>query len=208
MRRVELVLALDVLERDRAFKIVNEVKDYISHIKVNYPIVLSNGLDIIRELSKIKPVIADFKIADVPHVSSLIAKMAFESCADAVIVHGFSGRRTVDAVLKVARSYGGEVYVVTELTSSEDLDFSDEIAKMAVDLGCHGIIAPSTKPKKVARLKEIVGDLKILCPGIGAQGGSLEIVKYATHIIVGRSIYNSENPRDSARKILDNINSL
>jgi len=208
MKRVELILALDVLERNKALRVANDVKEFISHIKVNYPLILSSGIKIIEELSKIRPVIADFKIADIPYTSSLIAKIAFENCAKAVIVHGFARRETVKEVLSVAKDYDGEVYVVTELTSSEEFfkDVSDRIAEMAVDLGCHGIVAPSTRPERVKRLKEIVGGLKILCPGIGAQGGSLEVVRYATHVIVGRAIYNSENPRESAKEILKAIN--
>lgn len=206
----ELILALDVLERDRALNIAREVKDFISHIKVNYPLVLSCGIDVIKELSDIRPVIADFKIADIPYTSSMIAKIAFENKAKAVIVHGFAGRETVKAVLEVAKDYDGEVYVVTELTSSEEFfkDVYDKIARMAVDLGCHGIVAPSTRPNVVKKLKEIVGDMKILCPGIGAQGGSLEVVRYATHVIVGRAIYNSDNPKKSAEEILKLIKSM
>jgi len=210
MRKIELVLALDVLERDRALNIASEVREYISHVKVNYPLVLSCGVGIIGELSKIRPVIADFKIADIPYTSSLIARIAFENGAKAVIVHGFAGRETVKAVLDVAKEFEGEVYVVTELTSSEEFfkGISDKIAKMAVELGCHGIIAPSTRPERVKALKEIVGNIKILCPGIGAQGGSLEVVKYATHIIVGRAIYNSKNPKKSAEEICKKLSQL
>jgi orotidine-5'-phosphate decarboxylase len=210
MRKIELVLALDVLERERALKVANEVREYISYIKVNYPLVLSCGVGIIGELSKIRPVIADFKIADIPYTSSLIARIAFENGAKAVIVHGFAGRETVKAVLDVAKEFEGEVYVVTELTSSEEFfkGISDKIAKMAVELGCHGIIAPSTRPERVKALKEIVGNIKILCPGIGAQGGSLEVVKYATHIIVGRAIYNSKNPKKSAEEICKKLSQL
>ncbi|WP_457549996.1 orotidine-5'-phosphate decarboxylase [Archaeoglobus sp.] len=205
MKKIELVLALDVLEREKALNVANEVREYISHVKVNYPLILSCGVEIIGELSKIRPVIADFKIADIPYTSSLIARIAFKNGAKAVIVHGFSGRETVKAVLDVAREFDGEVYVVTELTSSDEFfrDISDKIAKMSVELGCHGIVAPSTRPDRVKALKEIVGNLKILCPGIGAQGGSLEVVKYATHIIVGRAIYNSENPKKSAEYYLN-----
>jgi len=210
MRKVEIVLALDVLDRERALSIAKDVKDFISHIKINYPIVLSSGIDVMRDLSKIKPVIADFKIADIPYVSSILAKISFENDASAVIVHGFSGRETVKAVLDVARDYDGEVYVVTELTSSDEFfgEVSDRIARMALDLGCHGIVAPSTRPDRVKRLREIVGDMKIICPGIGVQGGSVEVAKYATHVVVGRAIYESKDPKGSAEKILKDLHAV
>ncbi len=209
--KAELILALDLTDKTKAIEIAKEVEDYISAIKVNYPLVLSAGIDVIKELAKIKPVVADFKIADIPYTSSLIAELAFKNSASAVIVHGFAGRETVKAVLEVAKNYDGEVYVVTELTSSDEFfrGVANAIAKMAVELGCHGIIAPANKPERVKELKAIVGDLKVICPGVGVQGGGLDVVKYgATHVIVGRTIYTSKNPKKTAEEIYKALKSL
>ncbi len=201
----DIILALDLTDAEKAVKIAEEVSEYVSAIKVNYPLVLSAGVDIIGKLSEIKPVIADFKIADIPYTSSLIAEIAFKNGAKAVIVHGFAGKETVKAVLDVAKKFDGEVYVVTELTSSTEFfkDISDEIARMAKELGCHGIIAPGNRADRVKELRRIVGNLKILCPGIGVQGGDAKAVikAGADAIIVGRSIYNAENPKKVAEEL-------
>ena len=204
----ELILALDVTNKDKAIKLVNELSEYVSAIKINYPLVLSAGIEILHQISSIKPVIADFKIADIPYTSSLIAEIAFKNGASAAIVHGFTGRETVKSVLDIAVKYNGEVYVVTELTSSTEFfteDLSNKIAKMAKELGCHGIIAPGTRPERVRELKKIVGDLKVLCPGIGVQGGDIRSVVEAgaDYIIIGRSIYNSKNPKKAAKDFLE-----
>ncbi len=201
----DIILALDITDAEKAVKIAEDVSEYISAVKVNYPLVLSAGIGIIERLSEIRPVIADFKIADIPYTSSLIAEIAFRFGAEAVIVHGFAGRETVKAVLDVARKFNGEVYVVTELTSSTEFfkDVSDKIAEMAKELGCHGIIAPGNRADRVAELRRIVGKLKILCPGIGVQGGDAKAVVEAgaDAIIVGRSIYNAENPKKVAEEL-------
>ncbi len=201
----ELVLALDMLDETRALEVAREVSEYVSALKVNYPLVLSAGVDVIGKLAKIRPVVADFKVADIPYTSSLIAKIAFEAGAKAIIVHGFAGVETVKAVLDVAEEYGGEVYVVTELTSSDEFfrGVADRIAKMARDLGCHGIIAPGNRPERVKELRRIVGGMKILCPGIGVQGGKAEAVidAGADAIIVGRSIYEAEDPKKAAEEL-------
>jgi len=201
-----IVLALDLRNDEKALRIARDVEDYIDAIKVNYPIVLSCGVGIIRRLSEIKPVIADFKIADVPHTSSLIAEIAFESGAKAVICHGFVGEDVLKEVLSVAKSFDGKVYVVTELTNVGAgkfmSTFAVEIAEMAKNVGCHGLIAPATKPERVEEIRRAAEDLEILSPGIGAQGGVVErIAKYVDGIIVGRSIYESENPRKAAMEI-------
>jgi orotidine-5'-phosphate decarboxylase len=53
----------------------------------------------------------------------------------------------------------------------------------------------------VARLREIVGSLKILSPGVGAQGGDLEAVKdLVDGIIVGRVICGAPDPAGAARE--------
>jgi orotidine-5'-phosphate decarboxylase len=200
----QLILALDVMEREEAVKIAEKVSEHIDRIKVNYPLVLSAGIGIIRQLSEIKPVIADFKIADIPYTSSLIAKIAFENSAESVIVHGFVGFDTLREVCRVAEGFGGKVYAVTELSSPGGEEFmsavSLKIVEKAREAGCHGLIAPSTRIERLREIRRAAGDMEILCPGIGAQKGSLEAVRYADGIIVGRGIYASGNPAEEARK--------
>ncbi|MEM0089591.1 MAG: orotidine-5'-phosphate decarboxylase [Archaeoglobaceae archaeon] len=205
----ELILALDIEDRRSALKIAENLADLVEMFKVNYPLVLSAGIKVISELAEIKPVIADLKIADVPHISARIAEIAFRNDAKAVIIHGFAGSDSIKAVLSVSKRYNGEVYVVTELSSEGGTEFmarlSLEIAEKAKELGCQGLIAPATRIERLKAIREVAKDMKILCPGIGAQGGSLEALKFADGIIVGRSIYLAENPRETAKKLRDHV---
>ncbi len=208
----ELIIALDVRNARRALEIAKATADYVDRIKVNYPLVLSAGVKIIRELSRVKPVVADFKIADVPHTSTAIAEIAFENLASAVIAHGFVGDDVIAAILDVAKSYGGEVYVVTELSSPGAARFmsrhSLEVAKLAAELGCHGLIAPATRVERVKEIRKVAERLKIFCPGIGAQGGTLEVLRYCDGVIVGRSIYGSEDPAKAAEDMRRRIDEI
>ena len=197
-----IVLALDE-DNEEIIKVkVKKILRYIEAIKVGYPLVLSMGMKVIKKLSSYKPVIADFKIADVPHIASKLAEAAFEWGASAVISHGFTGSDSVKAVLEVASKYDGEVYVVTELSSPGGREFmagvSEEIAEMAKKIGCHGIIAPATRPERIKRFREIVGNLKIFSPGVGVQGGNARetIEAGADFLIVGRSIYEGDVERN------------
>ena len=62
---------------------------------------------------------------------------------------------------------------------------------MALEVGATGVVAPATRPEDVARVKSLIGDLEIISPGVGAQGGdSKETIRAgADFIIVGRGIY-------------------
>ncbi|AIY89866.1 orotidine-5'-phosphate decarboxylase [Geoglobus acetivorans] len=209
-----LILALDVQDKEVALDIARKCGEYVDFIKVNYPLVLSAGIDVVSGLSRIRPVIADFKIADIPYTASLIADIAFRHGVRAVIAHGFAGRDMLQAVRDVADRYGGEVYAVTELSSQGGREFMTghalEIVDVAKEVGCDGLIAPATRPERIAEIKRRAGSLKVICPGVGAQGGTLEDVLKAgaDGIIVGRTIYQSEDPARTAREIRERIDGL
>ena len=79
-----LVLALDETDPARALDIAKEVSPFVSKIKINYPLVLSAGLDIVTEISKFSKVICDFKVADIPNTNRLIAEAAFSAGASGI----------------------------------------------------------------------------------------------------------------------------
>ena len=84
----------------------------------------------------------------------------------------------------------------------------DSFCSLALEVGATGVIAPATRPDDVAKVRRRVGDLEILSPGVGAQGGdSKETLKAgADFIIVGRAIYQSDNPASSAEKYSLDLN--
>ncbi len=202
-----LILALDVMDETKAMEIAEVTARHIQGIKVNYPLVLSCGIEIIEELSGVKPVIADFKIADIPYTSALIADLAFSHGASGIIVHGFAGSDTVSEVKRVADEYSGEVYTVTELSSRGGEEFMSrhayEIVEIAKRAGVDGLIAPATRAERIREIRRRARNLKILCPGVIAQGGSVEeaIKSGADGIIVGRAIYSSSDPEREAERI-------
>jgi orotidine-5'-phosphate decarboxylase len=207
-----MILALDVTDKKEALRIAKDIREYVDAIKVGYPLILATGLDIIRELTEFTPVIADFKVADIPNTNRLICEQVFEAGAEAVIVQGFTGRDSLDACLEVASKYGKDVFVVSEMSHPGGAEFlqpvAETIAKMASEAGAFGLVAPATRPERVKKIREIIGDeLAIISPGVGAQGGKASdvIAAGADWVIVGRSIYNAESPKEAAHKIAEEI---
>jgi orotidine-5'-phosphate decarboxylase len=208
-KQSRVILALDEVRGERAMWVAEQVADLVDAIKINWPLVLSTSPDTITKLSKLSPVICDFKVADIPNTVSLIVSEAVRRGATGVIVHGFTGSDSVKAAVKAAN--GRHIFVVTEMSHPGGAEFTapaaEALARMAVECGASGIIAPATRPERVAALRRIVGDLLILSPGVGAQGGSASatIGKGADYVIVGRSIYEAEDPRKAAEQVVEEI---
>ncbi|AHL23226.1 orotidine-5'-phosphate decarboxylase [Thermococcus nautili] len=209
MAESRLILALDVYERERALEIARETADYLWAIKVNWPLIIGSGLDIIPELKEETglPVIADLKLADIPNTNRLIAGKVFEAGADYIIAHGFVGSDSVEAVMEL-----GKTIIVVEMSHPGAREFiqpvTDRLIELANRLEPFGVIAPATRPERVAYIRsKLKPGIKILTPGVGAQGGKAgEVLKAgADYIIVGRSIYASDNPRESARQIYEEV---
>jgi orotidine-5'-phosphate decarboxylase len=205
----ELILALDVEDRTAALRIAEAVAPHVDAIKVGYPLALSAGLSIARDLSALtgKRLIADFKVADIPNTNRLICDQAFSAGFGAVIVQGFVGMDAVKACVESARRNGGECYVVAEMSHPGAVEFfhqgvAERIAGMAVIAGADGIIAPATRPDRVLTLRQMVGRLKIYAPGVGAQGGELgQVTALVDGVIIGRMIYGAPDPAAVAREI-------
>lgn len=207
-----LIIALDVTGRDEALFIAELLGSTVDAIKVNYPLVLASGLNVIKDIKKYANVIADFKVADIPNTSSLICRATFEAGADAIICQGFVGLDSVRACVDVGEKYGREVYVVTEMSHPGALDFLQPCAFELVDLarraGASGIIAPATRPERLMEIRRRAGNnMKILSPGVGAQGGDARkaLDAGADFVIVGRSIYNAENPYEAALRFIEQL---
>ncbi|AFL95671.1 orotidine 5'-phosphate decarboxylase [Thermococcus cleftensis] len=200
-----LILALDVYERERALEIAECTADYLWAVKVNWPLIIGSGLGIITELRQVTglPVIADLKLADIPNTNRLIARKVFDAGADYIIAHGFVGREGVNAIMEL-----GETIIVVEMSHPGAEEFiqpaTDKLIELANELEPFGVIAPATRPERVAYIRsKLKPGIKILTPGVGAQGGKAgEVLKAgADYVIVGRSIYASENPREAARNL-------
>lgn len=208
-----IILALDVEKKEEAFKIIEEVIDYLDTIKIGYPLTLAEGPSIIRDIKEKYDVqiIADFKVADIDATNEKIVTTTLNWGADAIIVHGFTGEDSVEACINAAEKLDKEIFLLTEMSHPGADKFikpvSLDIASLGVELGIKNYVAPATKIDRLKKIREIVGsDAIIISPGVGFQGGTAkETLKYADGAIIGRSIYNSDNPRKALEEIIDTI---
>ncbi len=155
-----------------ALGLENELEALIAHIHRAHPGV---------------PVILDAKRNDIGDTAKLYAREAFERYdADAVTVNPYLGSESIRPFL----DYEGRGVIVLCRTSNPDSawlqQYPDEqsplylrVARTAADWNESGnvmLVAGATYPEELGRIREAVGDMPLLVPGIGAQGGDLAAV--------------------------------
>jgi orotidine-5'-phosphate decarboxylase len=151
------------------------------------------------------PVILDSKRGDIGSTAEQYAIEAFERYkADAVTVNPYMGRDSVDPYL----AYPDKGVILLCRTSNpggSDLQFLEtngeklyeRVARLASQewnsSGQISLVVGATFPAEIARVREIVGDVPLLVPGIGAQGGDIEATvkagctKNATGLMINSS---------------------
>lgn len=201
----KLVVALDVFDTDFAIDFSRKVGDEVFAIKINWPLVMVKGASIISDISRYAKVICDLKVADIPNTNSLIAKKVAESGAWGIISHSFVGSDSLEAV--VSASGDTKVFSVVSMSHPGSEQFintkTEELIELSRKAGAYGLIAPANNYGILSNIRKLAPDLKILAPGVGAQGGrASEAVKNGADLfIVGRAIYNSDDPVEAARTI-------
>ena len=207
--KTHIIVALDTENIESAYNVMDQTNDLVDCIKLNYPLVLKEGLGIIDKLkSKYNiPIFADFKVADVPVTNSRIVKQVADAGADAIMVHGIVGPDGIENIMEADPHIA--IVIQTEFTHPGGVIFTqgmaDTLAELAKTTGCQAVQAPGNRPERIRRIKELVGDeLKIVCCGVGAQGGSYWDVLNAggDFPIIGRAIYQNPNPRQYILDIL------
>ncbi|MBK1680239.1 orotidine-5'-phosphate decarboxylase [Rhodocyclus tenuis] len=163
----------------------------------------------IRERHPEVPVILDAKRGDIGSTAEQYAVEAFERYrADAVTVNPYMGRDSIEPYLAWA-DRGVILLCRTSNPGGSDLQFLDvggerlfeRVARLAAGEWNHtgqlALVVGATFPAEIARVRELTGDMPLLVPGIGAQGGDVEATVKA-----GRSSAGSGLMINSSRAIL------
>jgi len=227
---IVLALDLTRKNRDELFKhtlkMIASLSQSVCAVKFNHQLVLPLGLHdrvttLVNEVHEHKiPAIMDAKINDIGHTNEFIASQYFSAGFDAVIVNPFAGFKDgLEPVFRIAKVQQRGVLVLVHMSHSGAnegygqivLDEKGErssqfevFARRALQWRADGAIVGATFPETIARVRSILGtEVPIYSPGVGVQGGSLSraLAAGARYAIVGRSIYESDDPAKSAENL-------
>ena len=154
-----------------AYRAEEQLERLIAHVHAQHPGV---------------PVILDAKRGDIGSTAQLYAVEVFERYgADAVTINPYLGRDSVEPFLAYA-DRGVILLCRTSNPGGSDLQFLDvggerlyeRVARLVASQwngnGQCALVVGATFPAEIARVRQLVGNLPLLVPGIGAQGGDIE----------------------------------
>jgi orotidine-5'-phosphate decarboxylase len=132
------------------------------------------------------PIVLDAKRGDIGATAEQYAREAFERYgADAVTVNPYMGFDSVAPYLEW-KDRGAIVLCRTSNPGGSDLQFLtvegkplyQHVAQLVAEKwntnGQCGLVVGATFPAELAQVRKIVGDMPLLVPGIGAQGGDVQ----------------------------------
>jgi orotidine-5'-phosphate decarboxylase len=224
----KIIVALDVPGKNEAMKLVEQLRGQISFFKIGLQLYTAEGPEIVRVVSSTgAKVWLDLKLHDIPNTVGRAVESANALGVQLLTIHLIGGGEMIRTATS-ARKGGMSILGVTVLTSSSEetlreTGISDKVdnqvlrlAKLGVENGIDGIVA---SPHEIKRLRSEFGDkVQIAVQGIRPKWAAADDQKRfmaprealeagADYIGIGRPITKHSDPREAAKKILDEINS-
>ena len=176
----------------------DQLEELIAYIHAHHPAI---------------PVILDAKRGDIGSTGEQYAREAFERYqADAVTVNPFMGSDSVSPftdyqdkgviiLCRTSNAGGGDLQDLMVGGAAGEMRLYQHIARVVADKwNGHGncaLVVGATVPAELADVRRIVGEMPLLVPGIGAQGGDIEATVKA-----GKSVAGTGLMINSARAVL------
>ena len=227
---MELCVALDLPTKEENLTLIEKIKAHDVWLKVGLRTYIRDGEDFLKAIKQINPdfkIFLDLKLYDIPNTMADSAESIMGLGVDMFNVHASAGKRAMTTVMERLEKYESRpvVLAVTALTSFSEEEFqtiyekdiaskADQFAKDAMDSGLDGVVCSAFES---ASIKNITSEkFMTLTPGIrpfGEDAGDqkrVADVKFAKKalvdfIVVGRPIYQSDNPSDVVKRILNII---
>ncbi len=219
----EQMPSVSLLEFNKA--IIDATRNSVCAYKPNFAFYEAQGVEGMRMLAEtIKyiprhiPVIADAKRGDIGNTARAYATAIFEQFnCDAATVSPYLGLDSLEPFLRYADR---GIFILCRTSNKGAADFQDikdlrgmplyeTVAVKAAEWnsrGNIGLVVGATYPEELHKIRQLCPDMPLLIPGVGTQGGDLELaVKYGVDahgekaiINVSRQVLYASKGRDFA----------
>ena len=225
-----LIVALDVQNALQGLQLAERIGDAVSFYKIGLGMLTGGGLALANELKAEhgKRIFLDMKLFDIGATVENAVRGLAQYDLDFLSVHG--DPYVVKAAKEGASGKDMKILAVTILTSLDRADLDGALIKdgdirdlvqeragNAFAAGADGVIASPQEAALIRALPEAEGKL-IVTPGVRPAGAALgdqkrvatpasAISDGADHIVVGRPIWQAEDPKGAAEAILAELKS-
>ena len=221
-----LMIALDFPAPAPARHLVEQLSGLDVIYKIGMELIYAGGLELAPRLREDgRQMFLDAKLLDigntVEHAAAAIARLG----ATFLTVHA-SDRKTMGAAVKGRGDSGMKLLAVTVMTNLTQQDLAEQgiemqaeqlvlhRAKLAQESGFDGVVASGLEAQRLRA--ELGPDFLIVTPGIRPSGSDAgdqarvmtpakAIAAGASHLVVGRPITQSADPRKTTQTILEDI---
>jgi len=177
---------------DFACQIIDATSDMVCSYKPNlafYESLGTQGISLLKHIvTRIPneiPVILDAKRGDIGHTASHYAEAMFDVLkANWVTLNPYMGYDSLRPFLEY-KDRGVFILCLTSNSGAKDFQLlmvegkplyrivAEKVSYWNKDQNC-GLVVGATVPDQLREIRELAGDMPLLIPGVGAQGGSLE----------------------------------
>ena len=225
-----LILALDTPNAIVGLELAKRLGDAVSFYKIGLGMLTGGGLALANELKHEhgKKIFLDMKLFDIGATVEAAVRGLVQFDLDFLTVHG--DPHVVRAAQEGAAGSNTKILAVTILTSLDRADLDGALIKdgaitdlvqeragLALSNGADGVIASPQEAALIRALPEAEGKL-IVTPGVRPAGADLDdqkrvatpahaISNGADHVVVGRPIWQADDPRAAAEAIVAELNS-
>lgn len=226
---MSIIVALDAKSQYDALNIAEQLDPALCRVKVGKELFTHEGPSVVKALHNIGfDVFLDLKFHDIPNTTAQAVCAAADLGVWMVNVHASGGRKMMETCAErlKAGNYQTQLIAVTVLTSMGREDLKDigldiepfeqvkRLAKLTQESGLDGVVCSAQEAKM---LREILKpDFALVTPGIRPAGSNADDQKRivtpkqamldgSTHLVIGRPITQSENPRQTLKDILASI---
>lgn len=225
MQDDRLIVALDVQNALQGLQMAERIGDAVSFYKIGLGMLTGGGLALANELKQEhgKRIFLDMKFFDIGATVEAAVRGIAAYDLDFLTVHG--DPQVVAAAKQGASGTGLQILAVTVLTSNDRADLDANMivpgdmaeivairAARAFEAGADGVIASPHEAAMIRALPEAAGRL-IVTPGVRPSGSDIgdqkrvatpaaAITAGADHIVVGRPVWQADDPAAAARAIV------